>query len=349
MAKKVLLIDDDQDVHLHLKIVLEKSGYEFISAYDGDSGIGLYLSEKPDLVILDYLMPGKNGIEVYQCLNERIKSANLNATPVIFLTASNQNSDEVASILESGVNAYLKKPFGPKELLNIIENTFVTHEISLRNRKLKDAIEHGKNFLENLVESCPVAIITTNDGGLITFVSKAVEEILKYESEDLLGTSIKIILTENKGCLEKFRQSGTPFESYEVRVLSKSGMTIPMEFTISELKDNHQDVNGYLVVGKDLSANKALEKEKLEKERLTAINESLATINHQINNPLTPILGNLQLIKNDQPSLNDAQLKKIEIIEANAKKISEIIKKFNQVSELTRRNYYGNVNYLELN
>jgi len=349
MTKKVLLIDDDQDIHLHLKIILEKAGYEFLSALDGDSGLDVYFSANPDLVILDYLMPVKDGVRVFHELKERIALRGGQECPVIFLTASHQDPQAIASILESGVHAYLKKPFGPSELLNIIDNTFVTHSIAVRNRKLQQAIVESRNFLENLVESCPVCIFTTDVEGHITFTSKAVEDLLDYPGHELMGRPIEDILTNDRLCLTDYKSSDARIKSYEVMVATRSGRGVPMEFIISQLKNNAQDTQGYLVVGKDLSVTRELERERLEKERLTAINDSLATINHQINNPLTPIIGNVQLIKNEPSELSQALLEKLDIIESNAKKIAEIIKKFNKVSELTKRQYYGDVNFLDLN
>lgn len=349
MMKKILLIDDDHDIHRNLKITLEQAGYELFSAYDGDSGVKQYATLKPDLVILDYLMPGKNGLDVYHDLKSTISSQKLHESPVIFLTAYAHEPRKVSAILESGANAYLQKPFGPRELLNIIENTFVTHEITLRNRRLKEVIEDGKNFLESLVESCPVAIFTTDKNGAITFLSKAAEDLLGCEVGELISSPFQSILRDEGALFADFEASGLQQKQCEVRVQTKSGRQIPLELIVSVLRNSDGHSLGYLIVGKDLSTLKQLEKEKLEKERLTAINESLATINHQINNPLTPIIGNVQLIRSEGGSLNKSQLEKLDIIESNAKKISQIIKKFNQVSELSKRKYYGDLNYLDLN
>ena len=103
-----------------------------------------------------------------------------------------------------------------------------------------------------------------------------------------------------------------------------------------------------MVVGQDLSDHKRLEKELLEKKRLEAITESLATINHQINNPLTPILGNLQLIRRDENIRSNNLLEKLDIIESNAKRILKIIQKFNQISKPVIKKYYGETNIIDL-
>ena len=91
-----------------------------------------------------------------------------------------------------------------------------------------------------------------------------------------------------------------------------------------------------------------MEQELLEKERLTAITESLATINHQINNPLTPILGNVQLLLKDRNQMDSRHVKKLDVIKNNATKISEIIKKFNRLSEPIRQRYYDDINMLDI-
>jgi PAS domain S-box-containing protein len=351
MAKKILLIDDDKDIHEHIRIIMEKAGYQFSSAYNGNDGLEKIISENPDLIILDYLMPEKNGSETYSEFLTNSRYHNYRNIPVIMLTAMSQSQDDINRFLRSGLNAYLEKPFGHKELLNIIENTFVLNEIRLRNNELKKATENAKNFLENLIASCPIAIITTTTKGVITFFSKGAEHILGYRSDEMLGNSLSSIMASNNAFhLAMLRDVDpfTPMITKEIYFKSKYSKEIPMGITYSCLKDHNETVMGLLIVGQDLTNQKRLEKEIVEKERLTAITEALATINHQINNPLTPILGNLQLLRKDKDKFQGRHARKLEIIEVNAKKIFDIIQKFNQIAKPIRKEYYGDSNMLEI-
>jgi len=351
MTRQILLIDDDKDVHAHIQIVLQKTGYNLISAFDGIEGLKKVLSFNPDLIILDYLMPRKGGAETFRELKESPQYKRGCDIPVIMLTAANQPTERINNFLEAGLNAYLEKPFGSKELINVIENTFITNKIKVHNSALRKAIENSKNFLENLIESCPIAIITCELDGKITFASKAIEDILGYFIFEILGKSVYELLGTSEEVLTKRlenRTSPNELVTIGVYVEAKSGIQIPMGITYSYLLDQNSDIQGLLIVGQDLSAQKQLEKELLEKERLTAITQSFATINHEINNPLTPILGNIQLIRKEDCLLSDDHKKKLEIIECNVKKISNIVQKFNGISNPEEKPYYGNSNIFEI-
>jgi PAS domain S-box-containing protein len=348
---KILLIDDDEAMHTHSRSVLQSAGHELITASDGEEGLRRIRVENPDLVILDYLMPVKNGVDTFRELQADPIYQTHRDTPVIMLTAVNHPAKEVARLLEQGLDVFLEKPFGKKELINIIENTYITNSIKVRNRKLKELAESSRNFLENLVESCPVAILTTNRAGEVQFASQAVNDILGYSSEAIQGQYLHKVLNIKATVFKDLAARAEQHDSmvrYELTVESKNGQKIPMGLTFSELKDNFRKSQGLLVVGQDLSDQKRLEKELVEKERLAAITESLATINHQINNPLTPILGNVQLILNEKNSLDKNHVRKLDIIKTNAKKISEIIKKFNKMVEPIRKRYYDEVNMLDI-
>jgi len=116
MAKKtILLIDDEPELVQMVRLRLESNDYAVISALDGKEGMQKAMAEKPDLIILDILMPNKDG---YTFLREAKADEILKKIPVIILTAKSGMKDLFA--LE-GVNDYILKPFDTKELLNTIK------------------------------------------------------------------------------------------------------------------------------------------------------------------------------------------------------------------------------------
>jgi two-component system phosphate regulon response regulator OmpR len=110
MANNILVIDDDQELNSLLKNYLEKSGLSVLSATDPEEGLKLFRKKKPQAVILDVMLPGKDGFEV--CREIRKESL----VPVIMLTARGEVTDRVVG-LEIGADDYLPKPFDPRELL----------------------------------------------------------------------------------------------------------------------------------------------------------------------------------------------------------------------------------------
>jgi DNA-binding response OmpR family regulator len=109
-ANTILVIDDDLELSSLLKAYLGKYGLQVASACDGDAGLKLFRKRKPDAVILDVMLPGKDGFEV--CREIRAESK----VPVLMLTARGEVTDRVVG-LELGADDYLPKPFEPRELL----------------------------------------------------------------------------------------------------------------------------------------------------------------------------------------------------------------------------------------
>ena len=116
--KKVLIADDEQQLALALKIRLQSHGYQVVTANDGQQALELAMREKPDLVILDILMPVMDG---YSCLRELNTRFGRGKIPVIILTAR----DRMKDLFElEGIEDYVIKPFDHEDLLLRIERVF---------------------------------------------------------------------------------------------------------------------------------------------------------------------------------------------------------------------------------
>ena len=114
MAKSILIVEDDNNIADLLRLYLEKEGYQATIAADGTQGIDLYRRLRPDLVLLDVMMPGVDGWGVLRAIRQDSQ------TPVIMLTAKGETNDKVQG-LKQGADDYLTKPFEMKELLARLE------------------------------------------------------------------------------------------------------------------------------------------------------------------------------------------------------------------------------------
>lgn len=106
----ILLMDDDENICKVIRLYLEKEGMNVQVAHDGAAGLDLFHQETPDLVLLDIMMPGMDGIEVIKQIRRE------SSVPVIMLTAKGDTIDKVLA-LELGADDYIVKPFEPKELI----------------------------------------------------------------------------------------------------------------------------------------------------------------------------------------------------------------------------------------
>ena len=114
MAKSILIVEDDNNIADLLRLYLEKEGYQATIAADGIQGIDLYRKLRPDLVLLDVMMPGVDGWGVLRAIRQDSQ------TPVIMLTAKGETTDKVSG-LKQGADDYITKPFEMKEVLARIE------------------------------------------------------------------------------------------------------------------------------------------------------------------------------------------------------------------------------------
>ena len=113
MKEKILIVEDEKDIAKMLEYNLKKEGFRTISASDGEDALDLAAREHPDLILLDLMLPGIDGLEVCRTLKKENKTA---AVPIIMLTAKAQEADKIVG-LELGADDYVTKPFSPRELI----------------------------------------------------------------------------------------------------------------------------------------------------------------------------------------------------------------------------------------
>ena len=109
----ILIIEDEQDINDLISFNLQRNDYETIQAFDGLVGEELAMTRRPDVIILDLMLPGKDGFGVFKAIRRDPRSQKI---PVLMLTARAQTEDRIKG-LEVGADDYLTKPFSPKELV----------------------------------------------------------------------------------------------------------------------------------------------------------------------------------------------------------------------------------------
>ena len=113
MPQRILVVDDDREIVRLTRAYLEQSGYQVLVAYDGEAALHVLRRESPDLVILDLMLPDRNGLDVTRTVR---RDASLAAMPIIMLTARVDDQDKIVG-LELGADDYVTKPFNPSELM----------------------------------------------------------------------------------------------------------------------------------------------------------------------------------------------------------------------------------------
>ena len=168
MKETILIVDDEKDIAKMLDYNLKKEGYKTLVAHDGEDALDMANAKLPDLVLLDLMLPGVDGLEVCKELKSERKTASI---PVIMLTAKSQESDKIVG-LELGADDYITKPFSPRELIARIKAV-------LRRGKDKEKLPEvmkigglGLDFskIEVTVKDKPVELTSKEFELLITLV-----------------------------------------------------------------------------------------------------------------------------------------------------------------------------------
>ncbi|MFD2681559.1 response regulator transcription factor [Bacillus seohaeanensis] len=178
MNKKILVVDDEQSIVTLIKYNLEQSGYSVITASDGEEGKNKAILEKPDLMILDLMLPKMDGIEVCKKLRQQKE-----LLPILMLTAKDDEFDKVLG-LELGADDYMTKPFSPREVVARVK------AILRRSQAIQETNDHS---LEVIKEYNEVAELKIYPEQYEAYFQGRLLELTPKEFELLL------FLTENKG------------------------------------------------------------------------------------------------------------------------------------------------------
>ena len=195
---KILVIDDDETINELVKINLELSGYKVLSALDGTTGFALAKQEKPDVIVLDVMMPEVDGFTVAK----RIRECNdISDTPILMLTALSQLNDKVKGF-DIGVDDYLVKPFEVEELKvrvrallkrsNAIPKSVATKELLTVGDITLMPEEYGVKIKDKTAILTPIEfeifnLLLQNYGNMVSS-KKLLKEIWGYSEDDDIET-----------------------------------------------------------------------------------------------------------------------------------------------------------------
>lgn len=167
---RILVVEDDKHISKLIKYNLEKGGYECLIAHTGEKSIDILKKDRVDLIILDIMLPGMDGLEVCR----RVKELdNLKSLPIIMLTAKGEELDRIVG-LELGADDYMVKPFSPRELLLRIKA--ILKRGAGENTK-KDILEAGEIIIDKLkykvtVKGKPVILTHMEFKLLVTLIER---------------------------------------------------------------------------------------------------------------------------------------------------------------------------------
>ncbi len=177
--KKILIVEDEQDIAQLVRHYLEKEGYHPSIAKTGLEALNLAVSEHPDLVILDLMLPQMDGLEVCKALRHKPETARL---PIIMLTAKKEESDTIVG-LELGADDYVTKPFSPKTLVARVKALF--RRLERTNDQRPTSLVHGSLQMDltrhEVIVRGKEVLLTAKEFGLLEHLLRHPGRVLTRE------------------------------------------------------------------------------------------------------------------------------------------------------------------------
>ena len=233
-GKRVLVVDDDEKTVELVKLYLNRDGYRVITAYEGEEALQLAREAHPDLIVLDLMLPGINGLEICRTLRQE------SDIPIIMLTAMTTDEDRLRG-LDLGADDYVTKPFSPRELAARVRAVlrripgergpnkitygditldFLKHEASAADRPLKLTPVCGNRLTLNTLGSSTTKVSGTSSGA---------RNPIRYWSSGEKPSTVAVVT--NRGA-----PSGSPGQDSR----SRSQMRLPSSSDASELNTKLQ-------------------------------------------------------------------------------------------------------------
>lgn len=178
---RLLLVDDDIRLLDSLRELLSGMGYKLTTASSGKEAIDHLSRLRFDLILLDLRLQDMTGLQVMDFLGERDIDAH------VIVLSGDTTIEGAIGALEHGAFGYLRKPYDPRELLKLVDNSKQRKQLEAHNQQISSRLERSEKLYRYLIDNSPDIIYTLNDEGYFSFVNKRVTTLLGIDRDDLLG------------------------------------------------------------------------------------------------------------------------------------------------------------------
>ncbi len=290
---KILLVEDHADSRLALQRLIERRGHEVIAVGSAEEAEGALAGQRFDFLILDWMLPGKSGLE----LCREVRLGERGDEMFILLVTARGDTEDMQRALEAGANDYLAKPLD-LGLLNV--------RLSVAERQIRDlaernqaraALQESAQTLENILENTTDGFFAVDRDWNFTHLNPEAEILLRRKRAELYGAELWQTFPDLLGSV---------FESNYRKVMTER-VAVEFEATDSEGKTwfevrAYPSNGGVSVFFHDISERKRAEDERLTTSKLESLGTLAGGIAHDLNNILTVISGNIGLAQLEVPS-----------------------------------------------
>lgn len=323
--QKVLVVDDEDSILFTFQHILSKNGYEVSIAKDLEVAKKLVASNDYDVALIDRILSkGQNGIELIKYIN------NVQPLCQTILASAYPSFESAAEILHCDCVAYLTKPVKKEELLASIKE-------ALNKGLEKKNLEFKESLFSSLYDRFPMSIVIYNLSGKVLSINPNFSDMLGYGLDDLSTDPLIYISLADRNNVEydisKLLKSGH-HEEREIMCITNDGRNIEIGIKLSLCKDKNGSEMQMLVILRDISEKKNLERQLFLTQKMESIAALAGGIAHDVNNMLSVIMGNIQLLELDG-HLNEAHENAISQMTIATQKSNKLL---NQILSLGKKN-----------
>ncbi len=289
MKESILVLDDEPSILEILSQYLSEEGYPCDFTVSAHEALRLLQEKSYSLLLTDLRMEEMHGIEVVK----RAKAMDENLA-VVVITAHLEVQNAIDA-MRAGADDYLLKPFNLSEVSLAIEHALERRRLVIENRRHQEELERRvkeatadaertnrelrrtKEYLENLLNSSVDAIVTVDLDRRVSFANQGASAMLGYSNEEFIGAPVEEFFVgkmEEVQYLRRMIQQGKVLQNYETELIHKNGEQIPINMSISMVRDTDGAVISILAICKDITHQKQLERELKEmsiKDGLTGL------------------------------------------------------------------------------
>jgi PAS domain S-box-containing protein len=321
IVSTILLVDDNKNNLELLSDMLAMEGYHVRTSETGEDALQEVSRERPDLILLDIMLPGMDGYSVCEILKRKPDTQNI---PIILISAKSSIEDTIEG-LGHGADDYIRKPYNEMELLARVQS-------ALKMKHLHDEVRHTNRMLSNQKEQIETIINTMGEGLFsvnqnmeIVFFNAAAEEITGYNFQEAIGKKCSTIFKcpNADACCSygsDFRPDPEEKVVREYLLERKDGRKVPIVKSTRFLTSAEGEIIGRVEVFRDIGKEKELEQKKAD---------FLSMVIHDLRNPLTTIIICDKIVLNETIGRIDEDLTRLlQNIESSANNL------LNQVNDL---------------
>lgn len=318
----VLIVDDEADISLILKLQLEDAGYRTVRAADGVEALECLARQPFDLMLLDIKMPRMNGIQVL----ERART-DFPDVAVVMMTAHGSESIAVEA-MKKGASDYLAKPFSGEDAVKKVERAIAYNRAQLENRRLQEALAREQQKVAAILEGMTDLLVAVDSKGRLMMVNRKVEEELGVARGELMGKPVEEVLVADLPA-ERFPsrvalQTAEPCRDV-VYNLTLPGRAIPVMSSAAPLKDSSGRLLGSVEIIRDISRQVALEQEK---------EDFVSMLSHDLKSPITAIVGSIDLVR--EARLGPVLPEQLEYLDSAVESCDEMVEMIDTLLDVHR-------------